>query len=296
MGETLLKKESMSSMIYEQGKVSRNQILLEFILQLLDIKNQGNFSEFASKVIGKFFGINIESSKLVGKKNVPVDSPPLEKENIEPNVFYWEPFKKTSFSKDDLNKFFIIPVDDKRANKTFESQIIFLRPLNIVGDKVEVKFTINNQGEANVLMNDTKYYNNKKVDLSLSKKSPIFYGIMENDMLDGLKLIYVSVDKSNNKSYSADVANIDKPSEIGKSIFKIDPRKFKLSSGETKFIEKGVLVRYDDKKVKQSLSDDSIILSGEVFSDQLKSLPTTEGKKLYDTLIEKGRDKDFKYW
>ena len=276
-------------------QVPRNEILQEFILDLLDIKNQGDFSTFATRAIKRFFGLNIDSSNIISSKTTPIQSPPVDKEDIIPNAFLWESFKKTSFITDDLNQLYAFPITDNRKTKgSVECKIIFIRPLSINGDKVEVKFTINTQSEANITMNDPSNKGSKKVDLSIDRSSPVYYGVLLNDFVGGLKIVYVNVDNSNSKSFVADISNAPKPSESGKSIFEFYNRKMKTISGD-KFIEKSKLVKYDDKKTKQTIKSTNSTISGEVLSDQFKNL-NTGTKKLYDALVDLGRDKDFKYW
>lgn len=301
---TNLKKESFDY-IFEKDinsterteVVSRKLILQDFMVDMLNIKNQGDFSDFASRAMKRYFGLNVEPSKLIGNKNVDIQQPEIDKEDVESKSFIWENFKKTSFDPKDVNKFYVFSIEDQRKNKGSESyKLIFVRPIKLTGKLVEVKFTFNNQEEANIFMNDSSFSEYQKVDFSCEKETNnIYYGVMLNDFKDGIKICYSNVGDSSSNSFIADNL-LGEPKKPGTDVFEFSRHKIKLLSGEEKSIDRFRLVMYDDKKTKQQVNKDIIKVYNEKSDEKLRDLPTSTSSKLFDALSNLGKDPKFKFW
>jgi len=98
--------------------IPSNEILKEFVIDMLRLKNQADFDEYVSKSLRRFFGLNVESSNLRASGVKERQEIPMSKNDIEPNTCVWEPFKQNSFQKSDENKLFAVPVKDLRKSQT----------------------------------------------------------------------------------------------------------------------------------------------------------------------------------
>jgi len=284
--------------IYEQEKPteksSTSKILQEFILDILKLKNQGDFDTYASKALNRFFGISVDPTKLVGSKGQPVQEIPIDKNDIQENTFVWEAFKQNKFTSSDINKLFAFPIQDLRGGSPRSRHIIiFLHPIKINGDKVEVKFTYDSQSEANLMMNSIGGKDSKKADWSCNsgaRTNYVYYGVMKNDFSNGFQMCYSNISNSNTARFSGDPL-YGEPTSKGGVIFKLNRDKIKLDNGNYTNLFNAKLVYYDKAKKKQEVSvGTNLNLNSEKQDDDLKNLPASGGK-LYDELIKKGKDK-----
>jgi hypothetical protein len=165
------------------------------------------------------------------------------------------------------------------------------------GDKVEVKFTYDNQGEVDVIMENLGLKDAKKVSWSCDSKSYkstryVYYGVMKNDLSSGIQMCYTNVSGSIGASYAAENIYGEPPSKGG-VIFRFSNSKIKLDSGQNTNLYLAKLIYFDDNKKKQEVKKDSnISLNREQSVDKLKSLPVRgSSDKLYDELIKKGKER-----
>lgn len=285
--------------VFEQDKftVSKEKslstkILSEFFLDILKLKNQGDFDVYASKAINKFFGINVDPSKLKSDNNKKVEDLPIDDKDIQPNTFVWDPFKQTKFDRTNENQYFAFPIQDMRTKSKTNYQIIFIRPLKIEKDLVEVKFTFDTQGEADLVQNSIGTKGFVKSDWSCDKSSQknIYYGIMKNDFRNGIQICYANVDDSIRSSFKADPL-YGEPSSKGGVIFTFSNQKVNLNSGKSIQLYNSKLIYFDNDKKKVDVKVNlTTPYNNENSNDKLRSLNTASGSKLYDELLKKGKD------
>lgn len=278
--------------IYEQesGVQSKSRILTDFFIDMLKIKNQGDFDVHISNALNKYFGLKIDSSKFKANSNVKVEDLPIDKNDIKENTFVWEPLRKNSFSRDDINKYFAFPIKDLRQGSSRPHQIIFIRPLSIDGDKVSIKFTYDHQGEGDVVQNAkgkvTK--SNWSCDGKNSTNN-IYFGVMKNDFTNGLQIAYANVSNSVNVAFIADPIYGEPKTKNGVN-FGPTNQKVQLNDGSNKLLYNARMVFFDDAKKKtEVLIPANTTLKGEHLDIKLKDLKT-KGDKLYNELLKKGRD------
>ena len=261
---------------------------------MLKLKNQSNFDTFSSKALNKFFGITVDPSKLKNNKNKNIEPLPIDDKDKEPNTSIWEPFKQTKFDKMDEDKLFAIPVQDSRKSQSSGvCKVLFIRPMNITRDKVEVKFTFNDQTEANLMMSSLGITETKKANWSCVKNNPskyVYYGVMKNDFRNGFEIAFATVNDSVRGSFKAST-DIGEPKSKGSSNFKLSKQSVDLDKGSPSVLYFGKLIYFDKDVKKQDVKMSTYnSLYNEKDDNKLKDLQTTDGDNLYNNLIKKGKD------
>jgi hypothetical protein len=278
-------------------KKSQGQILMDFINDMLDKQIQGDFEGARKKLLKKYFGVEVGDDKLKITENTP--PPPLNQRDVEENSYIYKAFTDDKFKDTDCGQFFAFPIEDQRKNKGNGSyEMIFIQPIRIEGNKVEVKFTFDNQSCINKYIQD-KNSSAKKIDWSTkSQLSPFaYYGVMKNNNLtQGFKICYININDSSQANWNAGDIYAE-PSSPGQSVFKIDTGDKKLVSG-TVAVRSSRLVYYDNaKQEKVSKGDfDKHKIHNEKTSDDIKADLEKGGVKLYEALLAEGRKPEFGFW
>jgi hypothetical protein len=277
--------------IFEQDTLKNSDSLGELFLDLLKIKNQGEFDVYAAAALKKYFNVDIKPEKLKGNPNLKRDDLPMDEKDIDPNTFVWEPLRQTSFTRNNINQYFAFAVEDFRAgNISKKHDIIFVRPIEIDGDKVQIKFTYDHQGEGLNVQNSKK--DSGKVDWSCdgkTKSNNIYYGIMKNDFRNGLQISYVNINNSVSASFKGDPI-YGEPKVKGGVNFGFQKQKIRLNNGKTQQLYNARLIYFnDDKKKEDVFIPKNTSLVNEHLDSKLKELKASSGN-LYDELIKKGKD------
>ena len=275
--------------INEKEKVSSTSdgALGNLILNLLKINNQGNFTEHAEEMLSKLFGIKVSQNKLKSTSTAVKPDIPIDDKDKEQNKFFWKIFRETSFSEININQFFAFPVEDLRKNPN-KKQIIFLRPLKIVGDKIFIKFTFDQQAEANLLIKN-KPGNPKNIDWSCENipNNEVYFGIMNRKFIDGISLCYSSVTESNKFNFKADKL-LGEP--ISKFNFKIKNKKVKNKDGNEIDIFLSRLGFFDDSKKEEIPKGNNLLIKKEKKDEDLMKLKTDSDENIVDSLMKKGKE------
>lgn len=279
--------------IYEQEvtKSPSSKILTDFFIDMLKLKNQGDFDVYVSSALSKFFGVKVDPSKLKNTSGAKREELPIDNNDIKENTFVWEPLKKSQFSREDINKYFAFPIEDLRGGVTTKKhEIIFIRPIEIDGDRVQIKFTYDHQGEGDVVQNSKKEAT--KTNWSCDGKNStnnVYFGLLKNDFRNGLQITYVNINNSVNTSFVADPIYGDPKSKGGMN-FGFATQKIQLNTGKNTSLYNAKLIFFNKDKKKEEVSIPSnTTIKNENLDDRLKNLKTTGGK-LYDELLKKGRD------
>ena len=286
----------------KQNKGSNSsQILKEFFVDMLKLTNQGKFSDISASALSRYFGLSVDPKSLSSGKETQIESPPIDQKDIEADTFVWEEYKLTKFTSADLGNYFALPIiDNKKKPSSFKVEILFIQPLQIIGDKVAVKFTYNKQHQVNNLMKDSKYSQSKKSNWSNESTdtlgtSNIYYGIMKNEFSDGIKICYANIENSRANSFVADPI-YGEPKNSGEDSFDKNKGKIKLANGQNTVLSNAKLVYYDKDKKKQTISKTDNIISSECIDVQIKDLKTKGTEKLQESLITFGRKPECKFW
>jgi hypothetical protein len=290
--------------IFEAGDMSgggSKDALQNFFLDMLQLKNQGDFDTYVTQAVSKFFGMNINKKDVQSSKNVPIDSPQPDKNSIDANTYSWEAFKRTSFIDSDMNQFFAFPISDnrKRVGSVQNHHIIFIRPVKILpNNKVEVKFTYDRPSEI-LKVTSSKGGNidvikSWQTDGSVST-SNVYYGIMKNEFIDGFRICYANVGDGKIEKLETDLYG--EPNTRSEPVFKFTNEKKKLINGKNESLYNAKLVFYDSRKNKVDISETAPDKINREISVQVsklgKDIKIKDKGSLFEALDEKGKSQNF---
>jgi hypothetical protein len=282
-------------------KKSQGQILFDFINDMLDKQIQGDFDGARKKILKKYFGVEVGEDKLKITENTP--APAVNQRDVDANSYIYKAFTDDKFKDTDCGQFFAFPIEDQRAStQNNPHEMIFIQPIKIDGNKVEVKFTFDRQTCINQYMQDE---NSSASKIDWSEKSGlstfVYYGVMlNNNLTQGLKICYVSINNSSQTPWPATGININifaKPSSAGQSLFKIKNGNKRLVSGNVA-VSSSRLVYYDNTKQEKVAKGDfnKQIILREKFSDEIRRDLDLSGVKLYNALLAEGIKPDYGFW
>jgi len=275
-------------------KKSQGQILFDFINDMLDKQIQGDFDGARKKILKKYFGVEVGEDKLKITENTP--APAVNQRDVDANSYIYKAFTDDKFKDTDCGQFFAFPIEDQRSDQgNGKKQMIFIQPIRIDDNKVEVKFTYDNQSCIN---EHTKNRNSEKIDWSVTNTPSkfVYYGVMENNNLDqGFKICYMNIKDSSQTGWTSNIYG--KPSTEGQFVFKIYTGDKRLATGNVVVGPSRLVYRDDTKQeklVKGKPNED--IIHNEKHSDKIKSELKKGSDAIYDLLIAEGKKDGFKLW
>jgi len=291
--ESALDRYINSEKIFEA--VTSMKSLQDFIMDMLSLKNQGDFETAEANALKKFFDLSILPSEIKPKIDVPTEDIKVEKGDVKANSFIWEQFKGTQFNEVDRFNFFAFPIEDLREDKGGKVRsVLFIQPISISGNKVEVKFVYDNQGTINKFL-DSVSSGSKKTDWSCdgqTRPDNVYYGIMKRDFSNGFRITYANVNNTSASGVKADPL-YPKDKAPNQPIFRARPKSVRLNVGGSMVLFSAKLVHYDKTKTKKGVASTNSNCTlntarPERNSDVLKNVETSTSDKLYVALEKLG--------
>jgi hypothetical protein len=251
--------ESLDNKIFEAGEENKTEstkktpfeIIKEFILDMLNIKNQGDFAKYESDAMKKYFGINVKPETLSSEKPANLEKPKMDPSSVQENSFVWEGTQQTSFSDGDRGCLFAFPITRSNA---VPHEIIFIQPISLQpGGLVEVRFTFDHQALVTLEGQDAKYSPAPTLanifDWSCNtatgeSRSNVYYGLMRNDitLVGTILMCWVPCQNSSR--------NIPLPPIEHGRIAKSAPHTIRMNNGQTAPVYPAKLSYYDSQKQK----------------------------------------------
>jgi len=276
-------------------KKSHGEILFDFINEMLDKQIQGDFDGARRKLLRKYFG-NVSGADVKTQNSAPPQILPANPRDVDADTFTFQEFNKEKFDVADLGHFFAFPImEDKRKDNGNKKVMMFVQPIKINGDKVEVKFTFDEQECINDFM--TKKSNSaKKINWAKEAKlvDYVYYGVIKNERIDqGVKICYCSINGSNGTTWTLTNPIQGEPQSPNTVSFKFGSGNKTLKAGNIAVFP-GKLIYYDASKSLQPCKgawDKNKTSKGEADSDNLA------GKDdLYNKLVAEGKKPEYNFW
>ena len=276
-------------------KKSHGEILFDFINDMLDKQIQGDFDGARKKLLRKYFGTKGSEDVKIGN-SAPPQPMAANPRDVDADTFTFQEFNKEKFDNADCGHFFAFPImEDKRKDNQNKKVMMFVQPIKVQGDKVEVKFTFDEQECLNDFMNK-KSNSAKKINWAKEGKlvDYVYYGVLKNERIDqGFKICYCSINGSNGTTWTLTNAIQGEPQSPNTLTFKFGSGNKPLKAGNIAVFP-GKLIYYDASKALQPCKgawDKNKTSKGEADSDNLA------GKDdLYNKLIAEGKKPEFGYW
>jgi hypothetical protein len=191
----------------KQGETKKTpyEIIKEFILDMLNVKNQGDFSKFESIAMKKYFGINVKPDQLVADKPGNLVSQPNTNGQSTPDTMVWMAWPGTSFTTAEMRQYFAFPISTITRGQV-SNRIIFIEPIELVNNNVvQVKFTFDHQSVIEAeRTNQTKYQQTPTVvnnwsceRITNESRNNVYYGLMVNDFRNNIRICWVNCSRSN---------------------------------------------------------------------------------------------------